>query len=220
MKYFLPFLLAVLVCSCTARADGGAPVYDVQGSLTIPGTTPETINFNFDMTYTLTALGTYNAYAIGGTGSFTETGPLGTPFTLYGGGSSNVALGNASPFVSYGSNYLGFFDPSGDEIDIYFSGNAGSNPGPPAVVGTYLYSCTSAACDANFCPPAYGCTAGQQSAALLIFGTVEDSAKQVPEPRTFAMLFASLAGLLLLVKRSSVARVLRIPRVMARSAAV
>jgi hypothetical protein len=219
MKYLLPLLLAVLVCSCSARADGGAPVYDIQGSLTIPGTTPETINFNFDLTYSLTAFGTYNAYAIGGTASFTQSGPLGTPFSLFGGGSSNVALGNASPFVSYGSNYLGFFDPSGDEIDIYFSGNAGSTPGPPAVVGTYLYSCTSAACDANFCPPAYGCTAGQQSAALLIFGTAEDSAKKVPEPSAFTMLFAALAGLLLVAKRSTVARSLRLPSAFARNIA-
>jgi hypothetical protein len=219
MKYLLPLLLAVLVCSCSARADGGAPVYDISGSLTIPGTTPETINFNFDLTYSLSGSGTWNAYAIGGTASFTQSGPLGTPFTLFGGGSSNVGLGNPSSSVGPSSNYLGFFDPSGDEIDIYFSGNAGSTPGTPAVVGTYLYSCTSAACDANFCPPAYGCTAGQQSAALLIFGTAEDSAKRVPEPRTFTMLFAALVGLLFVVKRSTIARTLRMPRALARNVA-
>jgi hypothetical protein len=210
MKYLLPLLLAVLVCSCSARADGGAPVYDISGSLTIPGTTPETINFNFDMTYALSSSGMWNPYAIGGTASFTQSGPLGAPFTLAGGGASNVNIN---------SSFLGFFDPSGDEIDITFSGTNGSTPGPPAVIGTYLYSCTSAACDANFCPAIFGCVAGQQSEALLIFGTVEDSAKQVPEPRTFTMLFAALAGLLFVVKRSTIARALGMPRALARNAA-
>jgi hypothetical protein len=205
MKYFLPLLLAVLVCSCTARADGGAPVYDISGSLTIPGTTPETINFNFDLAYTLSSFGTYNASVVPGTAILSQSGPLGAPFTI------------GSATLTFASNYVEFFDPSGDEIDLLFSGVGGSTPGPPATIGADLYSCTSAACDMNFCPPAFGCVAGQQSIALLIQGTVEDSAKQVPEPRTFAMLFASLATLLLVAKRNTIARALRLPRAVARN---
>jgi hypothetical protein len=218
MKYFLPLLLAVLVCSCTARADNG-PVYDVTGSLTIPGTTPESITFSFDIGYLPSCSGcnAYDAYVIGGTASFTATGPLTGPITLLGGNGSNEFLNEPSPYVYRDANFLGLFDPAGDEIDLYFSGNHQPTPGIPTVVGTYLYSCTSAACDSALCPSYDVCTAGQRSVALFVNGPVEDGVTAIPEPRTIAMLVAALGALVLFRSRAMMARFVRVRSPLTRS---
>jgi hypothetical protein len=204
MKKVLLALCVFWLAAVGARADGGSPVYNVAGTLTIAGTNAtEVITFSFQADYAYMDYGAGNQ----GTGYYLQILPGATV------SGSDAAIGAVtyasnsvgSPRYFAGgdkeSNLIGFTDGQGDGFDLYLQNNVfPSDPPPPAIAGGYIYYCVSAECDNNFCPPVgFGCVPGVRS-YVEDFGKVTQSVTVVetPEPSESGLMFLGLSFLMVL----------------------
>jgi hypothetical protein len=162
-------LSLVLVCfvwfsTQPARADGLPPplppAYNVSGALLLVGNNvcaglpcTETIAFSFDLGYQLKPdLNLYEPYVVhlvdtwsGALGSFTQSTPglhfLSDPI---------IPPGSGGGCFGADSNFIGLFNPSGDEIDIHLCQGFVSSPVAPSINNADLYGCRTAVCVTDF----------------------------------------------------------------------
>jgi len=196
-----------------ARADEilqGNGVLLIQGGAgCTPAPCTQTINFTVNILASSNAASFFTPNADFLSSSVTGSGPLGT------GGS--VAYGQSDEAEPGFNEFEAYLETSShDEIDLLFSltqNGADFTLSPPT---PFFYSCTSASCVDAFIPPAYqsfgyctspfGCENAQAAGIELV--SFSDSATQVPEPSSRAMLWAPI-GLLLLMADSRRRRLFR-----------
>jgi len=193
LSKILALIVLSVCCAPFAKADGGTPVYDISGTVTLPATTgSEVVNFSFQVTYTVFDGQYYLSVLPGGTAN--GSGPINGPLEL--GGVENPSSFVAGPGGKSDINWMATADAGGDSIDIYFSSNDYvSNPPAPAIVGGYLYSCGTTACLTSLCPEALGlsCPKGGEQLGIDLIGTVESTTTvATPEPSALALLTALL----------------------------
>lgn len=187
----------LLLCGCAlalvaapAHADTIGAEYTINGEATITGNDvcgaaacTESIQFSFDFAYNLLAPaqgGSPAAYdgVIDGPMTVTSSGPLGS-----------FSGNGANPFQCY----IAFLNSLGDEIDLdipsssEFATSFGT-PGPPVFTESYLWSCLSAQCPADF----LGTDNTEYDTGVT--GTLSYTATQVPEPATALLLLLGLAA--------------------------
>jgi hypothetical protein len=163
-------VLAVLIFISTAHADSTTSIWNVTGTVTIPGNAScggcsETIDFSLDMEFP-TPLDTlsfsyspFDPFVIPGTVNVTSSGPL-SPFT--GAGFSTI------------DSSIGF----GDGISFFLFGEGEGD--------AFLYDCSEAVCgtDFAFTDAFYGYLGSANYTETLV---------TAPEPSTWAMLLAGIA---------------------------
>jgi hypothetical protein len=189
------FLLLFLgLGAVPANADS---VYEVIGTLTVPGYSPgvgETINYSFELDYSQP----------GGTGTPVYANLTGTPtVTSFG------ALGTAFYLAYLGSpNYVAFFDsgvtPLALEIDLNGQFEPFFGAPPPIVTISSLFACDPtqvAACSDFTVPPLLACGSGRidipcgtATAAVYLVPTPE------PNPGLLMLTGVALLGLLRVAK--------------------
>lgn len=192
-----------------ARADDiTSPMYAVNGIMTLvgnnvcaPSPCTQTIDFSLDVGYEFTD---YNAYAPTVSNvTAVWSGPLGS-FTAAAPGSGNVG-GNSGFSTGCGgsdSNYIGFFDPAGDEFDIHLCKGLVSEPVAPSILWADLYKCETTTCANDFFT---GSLSGLTPPAVVFLdATLSDvTVTAIPEPAPlFLLLTIGLPCLLVLAARS------------------
>lgn len=179
-------LLLLAFGAVQANADS---VYQITGTLTIPGNTPgivETINYSFQLTYTQAEFNNPEMPPIEDP-SVTSSGPLGT-FSL---------LNNSS------QNYVGFFSPAA-EIDLagWFAPIFDPVPVPFQGYGAAeMYSCLTVAACAEFNNGEIRSGPAPQY-AIWVDGTNSASVRTVstPEPGTLCLFVLGALALCLMKK--------------------
>lgn len=183
--------LVGLVCLFFALPVHADTMYTVNGTMTLVGNNAcgspctETIDFSFDLgwQYDQTFAG-YLGYATDIAANW--SGALGTF-------SENSA--GPSTFGGPGFNYLGFFDPSGDELDLYLNPNPVPAPTTPTFNGADLYSCGGATCVTDFYP--YSPTPTTLPVLGIFLGASVTYTVTTPEPATLIMLAIGMLALAL-----------------------
>jgi hypothetical protein len=191
-KYLALALFSLLCVPFVTRADGGTPIYDVTGTIVIPGNSTcgascsETLNFSFEAQYQFIN-GEYLLQIMPGS-TTQSTGPL-DPFAN--GGYVNVLLGGVAD-----ANYLGFTNDKGDAIDITFNMDGSEvSASVPQIDTVDLFGCGSEACAQDICPYGPACST-QPYVSNKVYGTVTSTVTIVtPEPSLAAMLLFALAFL-------------------------
>lgn len=183
MKYAI-FLFFCFLIAVPARADSGSVAeWNVGGTISFTnGTVTQSIVF--DAQYLLTSNGPFDVTSTEvGQPYEVSTGPLGD----FGG----VFL------VTNGPTYLAFFDPAGDEVDLFFASQFSTDLSGPA--GAYVWGCKSQACLDNFSID--GLTEG-----ILYPAKFDGSITQVPvaEPGEAGMLLLGLVVILALTRKQDV----------------
>jgi hypothetical protein len=196
-----------------ARADEilqGNGVLLIQGGAgCTPAPCTQTIDFTVNILASSNAASFFTPNADFLSSTVTGTGPLGTGGSLaY--GQSDEAEPGFSEFEAY------LETSSHDEIDLLFSLTQNGADFTLSAPTPYFYSCTSTSCVDAFIPPAYqslgyctsafGCESAQAAPIELV--SFSDSATQVPEPSSRAMLWAPM-GLLLVMADSRLRRLFR-----------
>jgi hypothetical protein len=189
------FLLLTLGAA-QANADS---VYEVIGTLTVPGSSPgvgETINYSFELDYVQPGgPGAPEGVELTGTSTVTSFGALGTAFGLgYVGGADYIAFFEATPGPSVEIDLNGQFQPGLPFL-----------PAPPPVVNfSTLFTCDAtevAACSDFTVPPLPACGAGSEDVPC---GTATAAVYLVstPEPSYGPLMLTGIAllGLLKAVK--------------------
>jgi hypothetical protein len=193
-------MAVLLVCVCTARADGSSSTvaqYDITGSLTLAGnnacggTCTETVNFSFTLDY-----------------NSTSSSPVGTsydpvqqgPFSLSASGPMSLSTGNCCSNFSPSSGVIEITNGvtgtlnNYDEIDLQLI--FGSNPNSAPTLGyAEIFACGSTACVQDFSP--YG-IATYGEAIPISSAQLTATSMPVPEPPVWMLLFSGLVGLILL----------------------
>jgi len=188
-------LASPLLAPPMASADTlGDQTWAVSGTISLvgydvcsPSPCAETINFSFDLYY----LSAYtpgifgyeahesNLMAIG-------SGSLGAfTYSFPGGGTAGDASGNYPVCSGGDSNYIGFFDPGHDEIDVHLCDSFADQPVAPSLTWADLYNCATATCQDEF---PYGAGSGGGSLTNV-------TVNPVPEPSTVASLLAGLLAI-------------------------
>jgi hypothetical protein len=194
-KYLALALLSLLCAPFVTRADGGTPVYDVTGTLVIPGNSTcgpscsETLEFSLLAQYQF-SYGEYRLQILPGS-SIESTGPL-DPFpTFANGGGVRIILGGVVD-----GNYLGLTNDKGDEIDITFNMDGSEvSASVPQIDSVDLFGCGSEACAQDICPYGAACST-QPYVSNKVYGTVTSTVTVVtPEPSLAALLLFGLASL-------------------------
>ena len=167
-------LLFLSLGSIQANADG---VYEVIGTLTVPGSSPgvgETINYSFELDYVQPGgPGTPEGVEFTGTPTVTSFGALGTAFVLgYVGGADYIAFFEATPGPSVEIDLNGQFQPG---LPFLLAP-------PPVVNFSTLFTCDTtevAACSDFTVPPLPACGAGSEDVPC---GTATAAVYLVPTP--------------------------------------
>jgi hypothetical protein len=174
-------------------------MYSITGTITmmgndVCGSSPctETIDFAFQLGFQL-ADGEYDAYAVNATSSW--SGDLGT-FTYDFSGPYRFGTPYPTGCGDGDVNYLGFFDPAGDEVDVHLCDNAESTPVVPSLSYADLYRCMSITCYNEFETP--GLFSGPGTMAIFQGENLESTVTQVPEPSTFILVATGMLALGLL----------------------
>lgn len=180
MKFYLIALIALIILSGSARADS---IYQVTGDLTIIGPNTncggaacaETIDFAFEVGYSVQVLGPAIPYIVPGTLSLDSFGPLGQ---FMGGGI------NGDP------GYVPFFNSGGDEIDLLGGGPSGSRPRPPAAPpffpSSQIFTCATDICGLDFTNLPFGEL--PPPGGVLLGGTADVTVTPLPEGSELVML--------------------------------
>jgi hypothetical protein len=170
-------LLFLALSAVPANADS---VYEVIGTLTVPGSSPgvgETINYSFELDYVQPGgPGTPEGVEFTGTPTVTSFGALGTAFGLgYVGGADYIAFFEATPGPSVEIDLNGQFQPG---LPFLLAP-------PPVVNFSTLFTCDAtevAACSDFTVPPLPACGAGSEdvpcgtaTAAVYLVSTPEPS---------------------------------------------
>lgn len=156
----------VLACAITAKADSGN--YDITGSMEfVSGAITEQVDYSFDLTYS--------------DPGFTASYPFVT----------NMNFSSTGPFVITtwddmvaSSEYVGFFDVSGDEFDQYIVADF---PSTPTVQIPIVWGCKTAECESLYGGNSFG-----RTTMLYYDGTADPEVTPTPEPKMLLMLASGL----------------------------
>ncbi|MGA9882943.1 MAG: PEP-CTERM sorting domain-containing protein [Candidatus Acidiferrales bacterium] len=205
---FLVLFAAVAFAARPAHAD---TFYDVSGTLTLTGNNAcgsspctETIDFSFELDEGFNSV--YDAYGltfVPGTSTTTSSGPLGT---MYFAGASGGPLAYQTPGPGNGNVNFTAFNSSpdpvfADSLELYVAENLQPDPFIPSFDGGTLYSCATATCVTDFCPPSF-CTSGGVDLGIFAPASTESTVTAAPEPSALALLAFGLLALCFLGRRN------------------
>lgn len=174
-------LVAVIFFFISATLVHADTVYSFDGTITLTGPSiVETINVSFDFQWENvgppTNPGTVSNLLV------TSNGPL----------NFSGAFGDGPMSLSSGFPYSPLLDGQGDEIDIKnLSGFSFVNDSIPPTISAQVYSCSSAACLADF-DPGFACAYGVCGTPFPITSTFVELPIDAPESSTLMFLFCGL----------------------------